>query len=399
MSNALLLSLVAALGVGLLIVLIMTSVAHNTNRTPGKPAGTALPEPMAKGAPKRRQAPAAKAHTVTATPAADKSKAKSGAGTLIGIASSLALISGVVAFAKNLNDGDMAPEVKELAAGALHGTMLNTRNSDPVVLIVPGSGPTDRDGNSPAGVKTDAYKLLAEGLSKERISSVRVDKRGMFGSAGAGDPNVTSPQAYVDDIHAWIDAIKAERGSKCVFLLGHSEGALMVSLAAQGRKDVCGLILVSGMGRKMSDVIRQQLTSNPANAPVLDQALHALAELEAGRHVETTNMHPALLALFAPKVQDYLISMFAIDPVEALRDANRRTLIVQGDRDLQVTVEDARLLDQAPKTKLRIIGDMNHVLKAAPEDRAANLATYVDPTLPLAKDLVRQIRRFVKDND
>ena len=80
-------------------------------------------------------------------------------------------------------------------------------------------------------------------------------------------------------------------------------------------------------------------------------------------------MHPALLPLFNPKVQDYLIAMFAIDPVEAVRKANTDTLIVQGERDLQVSVADARLLDKAPKTKLRLIAHMNHVLKDAPEDR------------------------------
>lgn len=397
MSNMLLLALVVAAALLLVIGLIVVAAANSLNRTPGKTRETTSPENLSKATDRRRQAHAGK--DAAAAGAETGKKGSSGIGALVGIASSLAVLGGVIAFAKTLNTGDIVPEVKDLAAGALHGTMLNARNSDPVVLIVPGSGPTDRDGNSPMGLKTDAYKLLAEGLSEERISTVRVDKRGMFGSRDAGDPNISSPQAYVDDIHAWIDAIKAERGSKCVFLLGHSEGALMVSLAAAGRKDVCGLILVAGMGRKMGDVIREQLIGNPANAPVLGEAMNAITELEAGRHVDTTNMHPALLPLFAPKIQDYLISMFAIDPVEALRDANRKALIVQGDRDLQVTLEDAHLLDSAPKTKLRVIGGMNHVLKSAPEDRAGNLATYVDPTLPLAKDLVRQIRRFVKDND
>jgi uncharacterized protein len=364
MQNDLLLVLIIGLAGLLVVLLFVVIVANNLSRTPGT-AG----------------------------------KSKSGVGTLVAVGSMIALLGGVFAFAREINDGDITPEVKDIAAGELHGTMINARNSDPVVLIVPGSGPTDRDGNNPMGMKTDAYKLLAEALSEQRISTVRVDKRGMFGSSGAGDANVSSPQAYVDDIRAWIDAIKVERGSKCVFLLGHSEGALMVSLAAEGRKDVCGVILVAGMGRKMGDVIRQQLHANPANAPVMDQAMAALSELEAGRHVDTTNMRPALLSLFAPQVQDFLIAMFAVDPVEAVRKARQDTLIVQGTTDLQVTEEDAHLLDAAPKTKLRLIKGMNHVLKSAPADRAANLATYADPSLPLAKDLVKYIRRFVKDND
>ncbi len=318
---------------------------------------------------------------------------------VVSVFATIAVFAGVVSAVKGFNRQAVIPVQSELAAGELHGTMLSARNSDPVVLIVPGSGPTDRDGNSPAGLKSDAYRLLAEGLAGEGVASVRIDKFGMFGSAGAGDANTATPQSYASDYHAWIDAIKAERGSKCVWLLGHSEGALMVSLAAAGRKDVCGLILVSGMGRKMSDVIRQQLRDNPANAPVLDMALHAIDELEAGRHVDTTGMHPALLPLFAPQVQDYLIGIFDIDPVEAVRRAGKKTLIIQGTTDLQVTLADARLLNTAPKTRLALIDGMNHILKQAPADRAANLATYSDPSLPLAPKLVRKIEDFIKDND
>lgn len=397
MSSTLILSLTIAAVVLLVVVLIVVTVANSVGRTPGRVPSPVTPAAVVPTAGKRRHA--------HAKPTAEDAKAvgaKAGkqAGAVVSIFASFAVIGGVVAFAKNLKDGDIDPVISDVAAGELHGTMVNARNSDPIVLIVPGSGPTDRDGNNPMGMRTDPYKLLAEGLIENRIASVRIDKRGMFGSANAGDPNITSPQAYVDDIHAWIDAIKAERKSdECVFLLGHSEGALMVSLAAAGRKDVCGLILVAGMGRKMGDVLKEQLISNPANAPVLDQALLALAELEAGRHVDVTGMHPALLPLFQPKVQDYLIAMFAIDPVEAVRKSGKRTLIVQGDRDLQVTLADAHLLDAAPKTRLDVIQGMNHVLKTAPEDRAGNLATYADPSLPLADKLIRRIRKFVKDND
>jgi uncharacterized protein len=286
----------------------------------------------------------------------------------------------------------------ELSAGELHGTLLAPKKNAEIVLIVPGSGPTDRDGNGPA-LRTNAYKLLAEGLAREGIASVRVDKRGMFGSAGAGNPNDVSIETYAKDYGAWIDTLRAQSGQKCIWLLGHSEGALMVSAAAEGRKDVCGLILVSGMGRKMGDVIRAQLQDNPANAPLLGQAFAALDDLEAGRHTDTSAMHPALLPLFAPPVQDFLISMMAANPVEAVRRARVQTLIVQGTADLQVTLEDAKLLNDAPKTRLRTITGMNHVLKDAPGGRSDNLATYSNPELPVAPRLVAVIEDFIEDED
>lgn len=341
-------------------------------------------------------------NAVKAAKAGDKAKTqestKKAVSGFVAVGTSLAVAGAVIAFVKDFNDGKIAPVISELSAGQLRGTMVNARNSDPVVLIVPGSGPTDRDGNGPM-IRTDAYKLLAEGLIDRRIATVRVDKRGMFGSVEAGDPSAVSPDIYAADIHAWIDAIKAERGSDCVFLMGHSEGALMVSVAAAGRKDVCGLILVAGMGRTMGDVIREQLRSNPANAPILTEAMAALAELEAGRDVDTTTMTPALLPLFNAPVQGYLKSVLTVDPVEALRRAGKKTLVLQGDRDIQIGVEDARLLDKAPKTELRIIKGMNHVLKDAPEDRAGNLATYADPSLPLADGLIRRIEDFVEENE
>jgi len=382
-------------GLAALLVMMIVVVAIARSMDSGRPAIKAsLPEPLA-----RSLGLTTEASETPNSSGDDSDQKKKQTKAFFSIIAAIAAIIGLVSFAKGFNDGDIMPAVSELSAGQLRGTLVNVRNSDPVVLIVPGSGPTDRDGNGPLGLKTDAYKLLAGALAEEGIASVRVDKRGMFASAGAGDPNAVTPAAYVADYHAWIDTIKAERGSDCVWLLGHSEGALMVSLAAEGREDVCGLILVSGMGRTMGAVIREQLRANPANAPILDEALAALSELEAGRRVDTTSMTPALLSLFAPQVQDYLISIINIDPVEAVQRANKPTLVIQGTTDLQVTVEDARLLNKARRTTLKLIDGMNHVLKEAPAEPAANLATYADPSLPLAPKLVSRIKDFIEDHD
>ncbi len=380
-----------------------SATAHKPNRTPKSARTMIAAAPVSRHATHKHVSNKMASAKSAATSAEDKQKqTKNSFAGFAAMGGAIALIGGAISFVADIaDDGKIAPEIKEVQVGALHGTMVNARNSDPIVLIVPGSGPTDRDGNNPMGVNASPYRMLADELIEERIATVRIDKRGMFASRDAGDPNAVSPDIYAEDIHAWIDAIKAERGegSGCVFLMGHSEGALMVSRAAAARDDVCGLILVAGMGRPMGQVIREQLIANPANAPILDEAFAALAELEAGRHVDVTNMTPALVPLFAPAAQDYLISVINLDPVEVLRAADKETLIVQGDRDLQVSVADARLLDSVRNTELRIIDGMNHVLKAAPADREGNYATYADPTLPLAKDLVRRIRRFVKDND
>jgi hypothetical protein len=268
-----------------------------------------------------------------------------------------------------------------------------------VALIIPGSGPTDRDGNSPLGITASSYRLLAEGLAAEGVSSLRIDKRGMFGSKEAvADPNKVTIRDYADDIHNWVGAIRKEQGAKCVWVLGHSEGALVALAAAQQPDGICGVILVSGAGRKMSDVIREQLRANPANAPVLDSAMTALASLEHGQHVDISAMHPALQKLFAAQVQDFLIDMFSYDPAKLAASTRVPMLIVQGERDLQVSVADAKALAAAqPNAKLVLLPRMNHVLKdVASDDRAANLATYSDASFPIDSSAVDAIATFVK---
>jgi uncharacterized protein len=284
--------------------------------------------------------------------------------------------------------------------GPLKGTLHAAAASNaPVVLIIPGSGPTDRDGNNRLGVKGSSYRLLAEALGQRGISSVRIDKRGMFGSAAAiSDANNVTIGDNADDVHAWIAAIRQKTGSDCVWVLGHSEGGL-VALAAAARDEagICGLLLVAAAGRSLGEVLREQLRANPANAPILDQALAAIAELEAGKPVDASKLNPALLLLFHPSVQRFLMNSFSYDPAQMLAKVKRPVLILQGQRDIQVSEEDARRLAAAnSKARLEMLPDVNHVLKqVTTDDRAVNIATYADPNLPLAPGVVDAIAEFV----
>jgi pimeloyl-ACP methyl ester carboxylesterase len=283
--------------------------------------------------------------------------------------------------------------------GPLEGTLIDAGKTAPVVLMIPGSGPTDRDGNNPLGVTAAPYRLLAEALAAKGISTVRIDKRGMFGSkAAVSDANKVTIGDYAVDTHNWVKAIRKRTGAKCIWVLGHSEGGLVALSSAQNPNGICGVILVSAAGRKLGDVMRYQLRSNSANAPVLEDALAAINSLEAGKAVDVSSMHPALQRLFAPQVQPFLIDVMAADPAKLAATARVPMLIVQGGRDLQVTQGDAKALSAAqPKAKLVMIPAMNHVLKdVASEDRAANLAAYADPSMPVDATLVDSIAEFVR---
>jgi pimeloyl-ACP methyl ester carboxylesterase len=285
--------------------------------------------------------------------------------------------------------------------GDLAGTMLEPtgRSPAPVVLMIPGSGPTDRDGNNPMGVKAASLKLLAEGLAAHGISSVRVDKRGMFGSKAAkADTNKVTIGDYATDVHSWIEVIRKRTGAPCVWVLGHSEGGLVALTAAQHPDGICGLVLVAAAGRPIGEVMRAQLAANPANAPILDEANAAITALENGKTVDTTKLNPALAPLFNPAIQAYESDLFGRDPAKLIAAYRGPVLIVQGERDIQVSVgDDARKLATAdPRATLALIPNMNHVLKTvASDDRAANVATYGDPSLSLAPGVVERIADFV----
>lgn len=281
--------------------------------------------------------------------------------------------------------------------GPLAGTTLGEGKGRPVVLIVPGSGPTDRDGNNPLGVAAAPYRLLAEALAARGVATVRVDKRGMFGSkAAVADANAVTIADYAADVHAWAKVIRARTGAPCVWVLGHSEGGLVALAAAQAPADLCGLILVSAPGRPLGAVIREQLRANPANAPLLAQADAALTALAKGEPVDRATLHPALARLFPPQLDGYWRNVLPLDPAKLIAAYKGPVLIVQGTRDIQVSVADAQALAAAqPRARLAMVDGANHVLKyVGGDDRQANVATYGDPALPLADGIVAPIVAF-----
>jgi uncharacterized protein len=282
----------------------------------------------------------------------------------------------------------------------LRGTMLLPAPGAAMTLIIPGSGPTDRNGNNPYGVRASTYRLLAQGLAQRGIGSVRIDKRGMFGSRTAvADGNAVTIGDYVTDTESWIATIRKQTGVPCVWVLGHSEGGLVALAAAQKANDICGLVLISTAGRPLGEVLRQQLQDNPANAPILDQAMKAIDSLEAGKRVDVSDMNPALMPLFAPQVQGFLINVFSYDPAKLIATVTKPVLIMQGERDLQVGVADAKRLEQAdPSAKLVLLPDTNHVLKTVTtNDRQTNAATYGNPNLPLAPGVVDAVANFIDE--
>lgn len=286
------------------------------------------------------------------------------------------------------------PITLQTETGNIEGTLLvpESKNKVPLVLIIAGSGPTDRDGNNPV-MKNNSLKMLAEGLVENGIASVRYDKRGIGESKNAGvSESELRFEHYVQDAQAWVDFLSKDSRFSEMIILGHSEGSLIGMIAAQN-PEVDKFISLAGVGTPAGEIIREQLKPQPPF--VLEQSLPILEKLEKGETV--AEVPPMLFSLFRPSVQPYLISWFRYDPRQELAKLNKPVLIIQGTTDLQVGVADAEKLANATKrAELRILEGMNHILKEAESDRAKNIATYSMADLPLKTDLVKSVIEFIR---
>ncbi|AUO48100.1 alpha/beta hydrolase [Pseudomonas ogarae] len=283
----------------------------------------------------------------------------------------------------------------DTGSGELFGSLLLPKSDTPVpvVLIISGSGPTDRDGNNPEGGRNDSLKRLAWVLARHNIASVRYDKRGVAASlAATPDERNLSVEAYVADAVAWSHKLAADPRLGPLILLGHSEGALIASLAAP-QANAAAVISLSGSARPIDQVLRQQL-SNRLPPPLMLRSNELLDSLKAGRLDD--NVPAQLQVIFRPSVQPYLISLFRQDPARAFAALKMPALIIQGSNDIQVSVDDARQLKAAkPDAELALIEGMNHVMRIVPNDVKRQLASYKDPNLPLAAELGARTLRFI----
>ena len=285
--------------------------------------------------------------------------------------------------------------VLQTPTGELQGTLTVPVgvSKPPVVLIIAGSGPTDRDGNTPlvAG-KNDSLKLLAAALRDIGIASVRYDKRGVAASASAArEESDLRLEDYVQDAASWAAQLANDARFSGVTLLGHSEGSLIGLLAAQ-HSPVTAFVSIAGPAEQASVALRRQLQGRlPPDLAQRSEAI--LSALEAGRTVR--DVPAPLMVLYRPSVQPYLVSWFRYTPMAEMAKLRVPCLIVQGETDIQVGVADAEKLHAAnPRCELRVIPGMNHILKTVSADTDQQIGSYADPTRPLASELLQVLAQF-----
>lgn len=285
----------------------------------------------------------------------------------------------------------------DAASGTVAGTLRLPPDAGkaPVVLIVAGSGPTDRDGNSAMiPGRNDSLRMLAEALAQAGFASVRYDKRGIGASrAGAPDESQMRFDTYVDDAAAWIAKLKTDPRFGPVAVIGHSEGALIGMLAAE-RAGAAAYVSLAGVAEGPGAILRKQFAGK-LPPPLAADNERILAGLEQGKTM--AEVPPALATLYRPSIQPYLISWMKYVPTEHVAALHMPVLIVQGTTDIQVGVEQAQALKAArPDAVLAIVPGMNHVLKEVALDPQHPVASYGDPSLPLHPQLAATVTGFLR---
>ena len=280
----------------------------------------------------------------------------------------------------------------------LYGAMIppDPRRPGPAVLMIGGSGRSDRNGDdTKSGERTNDLKLIAEGLAAKGIGSLRTDKRGTAASAPAEPkPQDLRIGTYVDDAVSWARFLRAQPGVRCVVILGHSEGAFIAALAAQKVK-TCGVVSVSGTSKDFGALVESQNALARRSPALIARTHEIILSLRAGKPV--ADVPPELKGVFGPDAVGYTRSMINLNPAAELAKVRAPVLIIQGDNDLQVGVDDAKALAAAnPGSRLVIVPGMTHVMKLAAKDLPSNFKTYIDPTLPVAPEVVPAIVEFVR---
>lgn len=276
----------------------------------------------------------------------------------------------------------------------LNGTLLtvNSKSKTPLVIIIPGSGPTDRNGNS-FTTNNNSLKFLAKALAEKNISSYRYDKSVV--SNKKEETNKVDSLRFehlINETKAVLQYFKNENKFSNVIVAGHSQGSLVGMIASANNADA--FISLAGAGRTIDKIILEQIAKQAPNLE--DETSRILEKLKKGKTVNEYNI--MLSALFNKSVQPFLVSWIKYNPIIEIEKLKIPVLIVNGSNDIQISIKDAELLHKSAKnSKLEVIEHMNHIFKEIKGDLSENMKSYNNPELPIMTDFSNIITTFVND--
>lgn len=267
---------------------------------------------------------------------------------------------------------------------------LQTNSKTNLVILIAGSGPTDRNGNQ-SGMTNNSLKLLAEALAQKGIAVFSYDKR-IIAQMNAKTINEKelSFDDFINDAKDVVRFFKNQKKYNKITIAGHSEGSLIGMVAAL--HDADAYISIAGAGRPIDLVLVDQIEKQ---APFLkEEVKQDLELLKKGTTFELKNQ--MLASIFRESVQPYMISWIKYVPQDEIKKLHIPVLLLNGTKDLQVTVSEAQLLKSAkPDASIAIIENMNHIFKEIKGDDTENQNSYANPELPVISELVGIIVGFV----
>ena len=282
-------------------------------------------------------------------------------------------------------------EIDALLKGTMHLPNKSNKKTD-LVILLSGSGPTDKNGNQ-KGVENNSLLYLSEALAKNNIAAFSFDKRTVVLAKDKTTSEKEMTFEYlINDAKEVIAYFKNKKQFRRIIVAGHSEGSLVGMVAALGNADA--FISIAGPGKSIDETIIEQIAKQ---APAMkDEVVAGMESLKKGMTFEPKN--PALGSIFRPSVQPYLISWIKYNPAIEIQKLKIPVLLINGTKDLQVTVADAELLKAAkPDAQIEIIANMNHVFKnIKTDDTAENIAAYSNPATENTPGLIFVINRFIK---
>ncbi|TMM28989.1 alpha/beta hydrolase [Polaribacter aestuariivivens] len=271
----------------------------------------------------------------------------------------------------------------------LPGTLTFSEEKTPLIIWVHGSGNVDRNGNQ-AGtpVKANYIKQFRDAVNKNNIAFFSYDKR-TANSKNKEFLKDTQIKDFVFDAQEVINHFKNDKRFTKIILVGHSQGSLIAMFALE---NVDKYISIAGTGEAVDKTIVKQIGKN--NPTLAKAAQEQFDSLRINGKISVVN--PFLISVFAKPNQPFLLSWMQLNPIEEIKKIEIPTLIINGDKDLQVSIEDAKRLNEAnKKAELVIIENMNHVLKNIENDED-NMKSYYSAAYPISKKLIETIVQFVK---
>ncbi|MFM9873634.1 MAG: hypothetical protein ACKVQS_09250 [Fimbriimonadaceae bacterium] len=267
----------------------------------------------------------------------------------------------------------------------------------PAVLLLPGSGPTDRDGNQPPTIVTNVLKEISAELNNIGIVTLCFDKRpvhtykNQWPTDKALISKFFSVENHLSDIKsAYSFLAKQPSADKTkMFLLGHSEGAMFSNHLAS-ELNPKGIVLLGAPGRGMDVIVIEQLARNFSALPDgelksrlisdTDRAIKLLKE----KAEEPKDIHPALAQLFNYSTVDIWHGYFNIDPIADAKLYKGQVFIGNGQSDIQISaMRDSKPLAAAygDQATLFIVPNASHNLKHVDSDKEPGLSGPVEPGL------------------